>query len=303
MSVKADGKPSGADQSIQINSKGAFGPNAVDLATQAELDAHSADTTNIHGIVDTADIVLTDDARLLTTIEKTDLTDGGGTDLHKHAADRDRENHTGTQLANTISNFSEAVDDRVSLLLIAGDGIVLTYNDGAGTLTVDALIDLATDVTGLLPVSNGGTGVSALPTFSAYKNANQSINNTTFTKVSFQNEDFDNNSNYDNVTNYRFTPTTAGTYLVMSRIGWNATLVDQKLLLSSIYKNGSRLLDGSVTTSGTGDHGVFVGGLVACNGSTDYIEIFAYQETGGSATIYGGTSPRGGFFCAARVGP
>lgn len=32
----------------------------------------------------------------------------------------------------------EEVDDRVAALLIAGTNITLTYNDGAGTLTIDA---------------------------------------------------------------------------------------------------------------------------------------------------------------------
>jgi hypothetical protein len=49
-----------------------------------------------------------------------------------------RTNHTGSQLASTISDFSEATDDRVASLLVAGTNITLTYNDGAGTLTIDA---------------------------------------------------------------------------------------------------------------------------------------------------------------------
>lgn len=49
-----------------------------------------------------------------------------------------RANHTGTQTATTISDFSEATDDRVAALLVAGTNITLTYNDGAGTLTIDA---------------------------------------------------------------------------------------------------------------------------------------------------------------------
>ncbi len=47
-----------------------------------------------------------------------------------------RANHTGTQTASTISDFSEAVDDRVASLLVAGSNITLTYNDVANTLTV-----------------------------------------------------------------------------------------------------------------------------------------------------------------------
>ena len=37
---------------------------AADVATQAELDAHEADTTSIHGIANTANLVLTNDSRL-----------------------------------------------------------------------------------------------------------------------------------------------------------------------------------------------------------------------------------------------
>jgi hypothetical protein len=51
---------------------------------------------------------------------------------------RDRTNHNGTQTAVTISDLSEAVDDRVAALLTAGANISLTYNDVAGTLTIAA---------------------------------------------------------------------------------------------------------------------------------------------------------------------
>jgi hypothetical protein len=40
--------------------------------------------------------------------------------------------------ANQVSNFSEAVDDRVAALLVAGTNITLTYNDAANTLTIAA---------------------------------------------------------------------------------------------------------------------------------------------------------------------
>jgi hypothetical protein len=38
--------------------------------------------------------------------------------------------------ASNISDFSEAVDDRVGALLVAGSNVTLTYNDGANTLTI-----------------------------------------------------------------------------------------------------------------------------------------------------------------------
>lgn len=49
-----------------------------------------------------------------------------------------RSNHTGTQLASTISDFAEAVDDRVATLATAGSGISIVYDDTAGTLTFSA---------------------------------------------------------------------------------------------------------------------------------------------------------------------
>ncbi|MXO72864.1 beta strand repeat-containing protein [Alteraurantiacibacter buctensis] len=40
--------------------------------------------------------------------------------------------------STSISDFAEAVDDRVASLLVAGTNVTLTYNDAAGTLTIDA---------------------------------------------------------------------------------------------------------------------------------------------------------------------
>lgn len=72
------------------------------------------------------------------------VVSAGGTvwtiDAAKTAADRDRLNHTGTQTASTISDFSEAVDDRVSALLVAGSNVTLTYNDAGNSLTVAAAV-------------------------------------------------------------------------------------------------------------------------------------------------------------------
>ena len=86
--------------------------------------------------------------------------------------------------ASAVTDFSEAVDDRVAALVVAGTNMTVTYNDGAGTLTFDAAgggagtnlsytaatriiaSDTGTDATlplvttgdaGLAPASGGGT--------------------------------------------------------------------------------------------------------------------------------------------------
>lgn len=50
-----------------------------------------------------------------------------------------RANHTGTQAASTISDFSEAVDDRAAALIQDGANLAWTYNDSGNTLTGDVL--------------------------------------------------------------------------------------------------------------------------------------------------------------------
>lgn len=45
----------------------------------------------------------------LSSEQVTDLTDGGDSSLHYHSSDRNRANHSGTQLASTINNFSSSV--------------------------------------------------------------------------------------------------------------------------------------------------------------------------------------------------
>ena len=52
------------------------------------------------------------------------------------------------------------------------------------------------------------------PAFQAYRSSTQTISGSTWTKVQFNTEIYDTDSDYDNSTNYRFTPTVAGKYYV-----------------------------------------------------------------------------------------
>ncbi len=110
--------------------------------TKAELDTAVSDGNVMYvGDAPTAHTHLLAAGATDVTISAANLNtldDGVDTTLHFHAADRARANHTGTQTASTISDFSEAVDDRVAALVVAGTNMTITYNDGAGTLTFDA---------------------------------------------------------------------------------------------------------------------------------------------------------------------
>ncbi len=121
---------------------------------------------------------------------------------------------------------------------------------------------------------NTGTLAGNGPAFSAYSSVIQSITSATWTKVVCGTELFDTNSNYD-IATARFTPTVEGYYQITSRIQTStATRV-----FTQLYKNGvsfKHLLDipSNITRSGGS-------ALVYMNGSTDYIELYAYLTGSG----------------------
>ncbi len=166
--------------------------------------------------------------------------------------------------------------------------------DTSGSVTLDApAVSGTTTLT--LPTTSGTVMVNG-PAFSVYLSANQSITSATATKIAFNTELFDTNSNFDSVTNYRFTPTVAGYYsigLICSTIGSSITR-----FFASIYKNGSefyRVLDGTGA--------IFLAGnsqIIYMNGTTDYIEFYGLV-TGTSVGFEGVNTYRSNAFgCLVR---
>lgn len=104
--------------------------------------------------------VLTNTTAAFTAAQETKLAGiaAGATVNASDAALRDRSTHTGSQASSTISDFAEAVDDRVAALLVQGSGVTLTYDDAAGTLTVSASVGGADSWTYIKLASDFVTG-------------------------------------------------------------------------------------------------------------------------------------------------
>lgn len=137
-------------------------------------------------------------------------------------------------------------------------------------------------ITGL--TSAPGVAVNG-PAFSAYGTALQSLSNVTWTKVAFNTETFDTNSNFDTAT-YRFTPTVAGYYQVNATISHGAISANYGTV--GVYVNGVVSVRGNYFALTPGGTVHTVSGLVYLNGTTDYMEIYMYQSSG--STISSGSS-------------
>jgi hypothetical protein len=154
---------------------------------------------------------------------------------------------------------------------------------GSGTMTL-AGPSTNSNQTVTIPDATGTMMVSGnMPAFSAYASSSQTISHATFTKVSYQTEEFDTANCFDSTTNYRFTPTVAGYYFINGSIYWNVAIGGELIL--KLYKNGSAYfqLNDLQSTSGTAQPYAFAGTcLTYLNGSTDYLEIYVYQSSGSS---------------------
>lgn len=150
---------------------------------------------------------------------------------------------------------------------------------GGGGVALTPASSIAADVTVSVPSQNCTLGIQG-PAFSAYKSgSSQSVSTGTFTKITFESEEFDTN---DNFASSRFTPTVAGYY----QINWLVNLASGSgsyEVVSSLYKNGTAYKTGLDTNSS--QYGL--GGSVLCylNGSTDYVEIYLYQGSGSSINV------------------
>jgi len=142
--------------------------------------------------------------------------------------------------------------------------------------------------------SSGVVTQPTKPMFDVRGVAGQGLTSASFQKVYFNNEQFDIGGYYDPVTNYRYTPQVAGKYFILGRIyiTYGSSAVTQTLV--SIYKNGSAYTRSQRIESTSGYGSVEVSAIIDFNGTTDYVEIYAYQAASTDALIYS-SDPYGAF--------
>ena len=163
-------------------------------------------------------------------------------------------------------------------------GTTLTLGTSGDTIAIPSGVTIANSGTAT------GFGGANTPNFLVFRSGNQSVSLNTTTKVQFDSETYDTANAYDNSSNYRFTPQTAGKYHLYSNIYLaNGSNANNTEYTSRIYKNGSSI---AVThldhrTGGIGyQQSIPVSIVAEANGSSDYFEIFAFGNwTGGSINV------------------
>ena len=128
-----------------------------------------------------------------------------------------------------------------------------------------------------------GVGGTMTPSFLAYRSGStQTISNVTATKIQLNSELFDTDNAFDNSTNYRFTPQTAGKYFFFATSRFDTDTDFQNCELQ-VHKNGSQYSD--VTWRNEYYEVATVTGVAVMNGSSDYLELVIYQNSGSSKDI------------------
>jgi hypothetical protein len=175
---------------------------------------------------------------------------------------------------------------------IANNGTV-TLGSSGDTFTVPSGVTV-----NMSSATQTGVGGANTPAFEAYLSSSQTITHDTVTKVAFNTEVFDTASAYDNSSNYRFTPQTAGKYFTYGNVTAVADIQQLKRFSLYIYKNGSthKVVSFYFNNNEARYADLFIGTVIDMNGSSDYLEMFVKIEYASSGTLQvNGTQGRSGF--------
>jgi hypothetical protein len=214
------------------------------------------------------------------------LAKASGTDLDFSWVAQDDSNAIQNAIVDAKGDLiSATAADTPARLAVGTDGQILTVD--------------STTATGLK-----WSTVSSSPTFVGVScirsSGSQTASNATWTAVTWPSESFDTNGFHDNSTNTsRITIPTgkAGKYSVTGFMQWDENTSGTGRYLA-IYKNGTSVFYTTTTPSIAYPCGYIFTTLDLSVG--DYVEMFVYQDSGGTRTFY--TATGSGNFTATYLG-
>jgi len=158
------------------------------------------------------------------------------------------------------------------------------------SLEIGSSGDTITIPSGATITNNGtqtGFGGTNTPNFFASHSNDQTMNDNTITKITYDNEVFDTGSNYD-TSNYRYTPGFVG----KSFIGASAWASDAQTSIYSqefyLYKNGSQLVYQENEQSSSREWSKWTShiNIIVSHDADDYYEIYGKVNTNDGGTAH-----------------
>lgn len=155
---------------------------------------------------------------------------------------------------------------------------------------------LAIGTTGqILKVNSSGNapewGFATFSGCSLYNSGNISAANATDTAITFDSEEFDTDGFHSTSSNTsRITIPTGkqGYYLINAIIAYASNSTGQRYL--NIFKNGAVIRQPISALTNTGGAAQYSASVILNLAAADYIELYAYQTSGGSVNVVGGNS-------------
>ena len=201
-------------------------------------------------------------------------------------------------------------DGTATFQTAAGSPLVFEGATADAFETTFAITDPTADRTITFPdadITLGASGTNA-PAFEAYLSASQTIaSSATWTKVECNTETFDSDSKYDNSTNYRFLPQTAGKYFVTCQImmenGTGQNMADLKIAIylnGATYRDSAWIVDNHVYYA-TGQYAPISLFAIMDLNTTDYIEMWGSQEEIAGSTKQFGAGTKSTYFSAYKL--
>ena len=182
----------------------------------------------------------------------------------------------GTPTNGAVTNSSlnsNVITGQTAETSVAGGDLVLIYDDSASALRKMTRTNFVS-----------GLSVANTPAFYAYRSGDQTISDSTATQIQFNAEYYDTDSNF-NITNYRFTPTTAGKYLLIASIGIDENTTFNRYILYLFKNGGSPFTQRRTFYYGTNEQTILNIGIFEANGTSDYFTASIFQDSGGNTTL------------------
>ncbi len=141
-------------------------------------------------------------------------------------------------------------------------------------------------------IRDAGNFFLSVPVFEGRQTVAQSIPNSTVTAITLDTESVDTDNGHSTSTNTsRYTPQTAGRFQISGGVTYASNSTGNRE--ADLYQNGGSITNGVNNTNAVSTNVTRLATrtlTITCNGTTDYLEVYGFQTSGGALNTFAGES-------------